>query len=55
MSKQKKIGADDDRAKRLRISAECLAAGKSTKLSLCGVLKALHRNGVLEGGLGSGT
>ena len=55
MSEQKKTSADDDRAKRLMISAECLAVSKSTKLSLCSVLKALHRNGVLAGGLGSGT
>ena len=44
-----------DRAKRQKVSADCLATANCTKSALVNILRTLHRNGELSSGLGSGT
>lgn len=44
-----------DRAKRLKITAACLATSKCTKAALTNILQTLHDEGVLDNGLGVGT
>ena len=45
----------DDRAKRQKVAANCLAVGSCPKAALAKVLQTLHASGELTSGLGSGT